>query len=76
MKSFASHYGLYDHITFNTEVTGTNFAHDMWDVSLANGETRQYRWLVCVSGTTWHPKLPAWARDTAAFDGEVRHANS
>ncbi len=76
MKSFASHYGLYDHITLNTEVTGTNFADGIWEVTLSNEETRQYRWLVCVSGTTWHPKLPEWAKDTGTFDGEIRHANS
>lgn len=76
MKNFARHYNLYDHITFNTEVTQTTFANDVWDVTLAHGETRQYRWMVCVSGTTWHPKMPAWASQTDAFDGEVRHANS
>ena len=76
MKSFTSHYGLYDHITFNTEVTGTSFSAGSWDVSLSNGEARKYRWLVCVSGTTWHPKLPGWAEKTRAFDGKVRHANS
>ncbi|MEP3054272.1 hypothetical protein [Ascidiaceihabitans sp.] len=76
MKNFARHYNLYDHITFNTEVTQTTFANDVWDVTLAHRETRQYRWMVCVSGTTWHPKMPAWASQTDAFDGEVRHANS
>ncbi|SPH21070.1 putative monooxygenase [Ascidiaceihabitans donghaensis] len=76
MKNFARHYNLYDHITFNTEVTQTTFANEMWNVTLAHGETRQYRWMVCVSGTTWHPKMPAWASQTDAFDGEVRHANS
>ncbi|MEP3945010.1 NAD(P)-binding domain-containing protein [Ascidiaceihabitans sp.] len=76
MKNFARHYNLYDHITFNSEVTQTTFANDVWDVTLAHGETRQYRWMVCVSGTTWHPKMPAWASQTDAFDGEVRHANS
>lgn len=76
MKSFANHYGLYEDITFNTEVTQATFADDTWSVALSNGETRQYRWMVCVSGTTWHPKLPDWAGDADKFDGEVRHANT
>ncbi len=76
MKDFAAHYGLYEHITFNTEVTGSSFEGDHWVVSLSSGETRQYRWMVCVSGTTWHPKMPEWATQSDLFDGDVRHANS
>ncbi len=76
MKNFAARYGLYQHITFNTEVKSTEFSDDMWAVSLSNGETRQYRWLICVSGTTWHPKMPGWVAQADAFDGDVRHANS
>lgn len=76
MKDFANTYNLYPHITFNTEVRDTQFADDTWTVSLSNGESRKYRWVVCVSGTTWHPKLPAWATQTKQFDGKVRHANS
>lgn len=76
MKSFAETYDLYPHITFNTEVTETAFADDTWSVLLSDSETRKYRWMICVSGTTWHPKMPAWAAQAEAFDGEVRHANS
>ncbi|MBY5934947.1 NAD(P)-binding domain-containing protein [Tateyamaria omphalii] len=76
MKSFARAHDLYPHITFNTEVTSTSFEDGAWTVNLSTGERRTYRWLVCVSGTTWHSKLPGWARDTAEFDGEVRHASS
>ncbi len=76
MKSFARAYDLYPHITFNTEVTNTEFRDDLWAVTLAGGEVRSYRWMICVSGTTWHPKLPGWAQDAQGFDGEVRHANS
>ncbi len=74
MRSFASEFGLYDHITFNTEVAKTEFNDDTWSVELSTGETREYRWLICVTGTTWHPKLPSWASDE--FDGEVRHAQT
>jgi len=74
MRSFADTFGLYDHITFNTEVLKTDFADGLWNVDLSKGETRQYRWLICVTGTTWHPKLPNWADQD--FDGEVRHAQT
>lgn len=74
MRDFARTYGLYEDITFNTEVTATEFSKDGWSVSLSNGETRPYRWLVCVNGTNWHASLPDWADDP--FEGEVRHANT
>lgn len=76
MQSFAAQYGLYDRIMFDTEVTHSDFTDGMWSVTLSNSEVRPYRWLVCVSGTTWHPKLPNWATQTDNFEGEVRHANS
>ncbi|WP_299698584.1 NAD(P)-binding domain-containing protein [uncultured Tateyamaria sp.] len=76
MKSFAREYDLYPHISFNTEVTETSFDDDAWTVTLSSGESRTYRWLICVSGTTWHPQLPGWALEAGQFDGEVRHANS
>ena len=74
MKSFATAYDLYSDITFNTEVMGSKNVGDGWEVTLSTGETRPYRWLICVNGTNWHPTLPAWANDP--FDGEVRHANT
>ena len=74
MRSFAATFGLYDHITFNTEVLETAFEDSHWTVRLSTGEQRKYRWLICVTGTTWHPKLPDWANGD--FEGEVRHANS
>ncbi|GGX51277.1 flavin-binding monooxygenase [Tateyamaria omphalii] len=76
MKSFAHAFDLYPHITFDTEVISTNFEDGAWTAHLSTGERRTYRWLICVSGTTWHPKLPGWAQDAANFDGEVRHANA
>lgn len=74
MRDFATAYGLYDDITFNTEVASSEFLGNGWRVSLSTGQTRDYRWLICVNGTNWHPSLPSWADDP--FEGEVRHANS
>ena len=72
LRDFAKAYNLYEDITFNTSVTATKFVDDMWHVTLSNGETRPYRWLVCVTGTNWIPHFPSWANDP--FDGEIRHA--
>eukprot|EP00913_Durusdinium_trenchii_P005022 g4668.t1 len=72
--AFAQEYGLYEDITFNTEVVETKFENEGWQVTLSTGETRRYRWLICVNGTNWHPTLPDWA--DGPFDGDVRHANS
>lgn len=71
MQEFARAFGLYDHITFNTEVTATEKVDGGWQVTLSTGETRPYRWLVCVNGTNWHPNIPELP---GTFDGEIRHA--
>jgi len=72
MRGFAQTFGLYDDITFNTEVTATKKIAGGWQVTLSSGETRPYRWLICVNGTNWHASLPTWP---GAFDGDIRHAN-
>jgi len=50
MKAFAREYGLYEDITFNTEVSATQFEKGGRQVRLSNGETRPYRWLICFNG--------------------------
>jgi len=73
MQAFARDYGLYDDITFNTEVTETKSEKQGRNVTPSNEEKRHYSRLICVNGTNWHPTLPDWA--DGPFDGEVRHAN-
>lgn len=74
MRDFAHAYDLYQHITFETEVTEAKYGDEGWSVRLSNGEQRHYRWLICASGTTWYPSMPDWA--SQPFNGQVRHANS
>ncbi len=71
MQQFAKVFGLYDHITFQTEVVKTEKVQGGWHVTLSSGETHPYRWLVCANGTNWHPSVPEFA---GTFDGEIRHA--
>jgi len=73
MQAFARDFDLYEHITFNTGVASTEKIDGGWRVTLANGEIRTYRWLICASGTNWHPSIPDFE---GTFDGEIRHAVS
>lgn len=75
IRSFARAFGLYDHITFNTEVVSAVPAGDQWKVTLSTGEVRVYAGVVACPGVTWHasiPKLPG----AETFKGEIRHSVS
>lgn len=74
IRAFARDWGLYDHITFNTEVTRAEpLPGDRWRVSLSDGRTLEYDGLIAAPGVTWHanaPQLPGME----TFGGEIRHA--
>jgi hypothetical protein len=70
-REFARAYGLRDRITFGTAVTGSEHHGDSWTVTLADGSRRDYRALVCATGTTWSPRTPSVPGE---FTGEVRHS--
>ncbi|BCN59055.1 4-hydroxyacetophenone monooxygenase [Rhodococcus sp. Br-6] len=72
-RSFARAYGLYDGITFETSVDEITPEGDGWSVRVSTGERRRYRAVVCATGVTWQPRIPA---HPGTFDGEVRHAVS
>lgn len=72
-RSFARAYGLYDAITFGTAVESVVPDGGGWSVRLSTGERRTYRAVVCATGVTWQPRIPA---HPGTFDGEVRHAVS
>jgi Flavin-binding monooxygenase-like len=72
IRGFATDFGLYPHIRFNTEVTGAVPIGDgRWDVTLAGGETRRYGGLICCPGSNWHPSMPELE---GGFDGEIIHS--
>tara|TARA_R110000868_G_scaffold53744_4_gene168553 strand:- start:35327 stop:36652 length:1326 start_codon:yes stop_codon:yes gene_type:complete len=75
-RSFAAHFGLYEDIRLNTPVLHARPDGEGWAlaVSAEGGEqTERYRWLVCASGTNWHPNRPA-LKGEAEFAGTIRHS--
>ncbi len=70
-RSYARHFGLYDHITFNIAVEKVEKAGEFWDISLSNGETRRYKGVVIANGHNWDPKFPKYP---GKFSGTVLHS--
>jgi hypothetical protein len=75
IRDFAREYGLYEQIQFNTGVEWAKPDGQEWIVTLAGGEQRRYRGLICAPGTTWQPNLPSYP-GMADFAGELRHSVS
>ena len=78
-RSYAEHFGLLDHLAFNSEVVSvTPVAGERWDVTVRDREsgvetTRQYAGVVIANGHTWGPKIPqSPGQDT--FTGEIKHS--
>jgi cation diffusion facilitator CzcD-associated flavoprotein CzcO/amino acid transporter len=74
VKGFARDFGLARHVTLNTSVEkAAPQADGRWQVSLSTGESRPYDGLICASGVTWHPSIPALP-GAETFAGEIRHS--
>jgi len=78
-RSYAEHFGLFDHLHFNSEVVSVTPAPgERWDVTVldrSTGETatRQYAGVVIANGHNWWPKIPQYpGQDT--FTGEIKHS--
>lgn len=65
--------GLREQIRFNAEVTSATWTGERWDLTLADGERRSFRVLVCASGFLHHPRVPA-LEGLEGFDGEWVHS--
>jgi len=76
IREFSRAYGLRDGIRFDTAVASAaplgEEARQGWRVTLASGDVRDYRGIVCATGVTWHPSIPAYP-GIERFTGEVRH---
>ncbi|MEP4484331.1 MAG: NAD(P)-binding domain-containing protein [Halioglobus sp.] len=58
-NDYVDHFGLRDSIVFNTSVTQVQRTDTgEWAVSLSNGESRVYQWLVVANGHHWDPNMP------------------
>lgn len=72
-KDYVAHFGLREHITFDTSVTkATRRAGGGWDVTLSTGETCGYDTLFVCNGHHWDPKIPDYP---GTFDGPHFHAH-
>ncbi|MBI1318044.1 MAG: NAD(P)-binding protein [Candidatus Hydrogenedens sp.] len=74
-KDFCAHYGLREHIVFNTGVERCERdAEGVWNVRLSTGETRQYDALFVCNGHHWDPRWPEPAFP-GTFSGREMHAH-
>ncbi len=80
VRDFARAFGLYDPITFNTEVVRAEpvaggAGAQGWEVTLSTGETRHYAGVIAVPGVTWHANAPHWP-GMEEFAHPIRHTVS
>lgn len=72
LRSYARHFGVDEHIEFNTAVEKiTRTEAGNWEITLNNGETRLYGGLIIANGHNWDPKYPDFP---GTFDGTVIHS--
>ena len=72
LRGYARHFGVYEHIQFNTTVQHCERDDDgLWRVTLDNGETRRYRGLLICNGHLSKPFTPDYP---GSFDGEMIHS--
>ncbi len=74
-RDYAAHFGLRDHITFNTRVERAELGDDgVWRVTLSTGETRNYDAVIVCNGHHWDPQWPE-PRFPGHFDGKEMHSH-
>lgn len=71
LRSYARHFGLYEHIELNTPIERIEPLNDTWLVKLKDGRQRKYRGVVIANGHNWDPKWPEYP---GKFDGQVLHS--
>lgn len=77
-KRYASHFGLYDHLSLSTEVVSCVPSDGRWDVTVRDrgtGEQRTLRYagVVVANGHNWSPKTPSYP-GLDEFPGTVLHS--
>jgi dimethylaniline monooxygenase (N-oxide forming) len=76
--NYVDHFGLREHINFNTSVEhAVRRADGVWEIALDTGETRLYDALLVANGHHWDPRWPEPAfPGSDAFAGMQLHAHS
>lgn len=79
VHSFAQSYGLSERTITGAHVISAEPVDSpegrFWRVTLASGETRDYRGIVAASGAQWKPYLPE-IRGLSSFSGRVIHSSA
>ncbi len=71
LRNFADHYGLTEHVRFNTTVTDITRRPDgTYQASYADGSVTEHAHVIAASGVQWDPHTI----DIPGFTGEVRHS--
>lgn len=79
LRSYARHFGVYEHIEFHTsvdrvepvDVGGDLPGRPYWNVTLGSGETRRYRGVIICNGHHWDPIYPQLP---GHFEGTILHS--
>jgi dimethylaniline monooxygenase (N-oxide forming) len=76
--NYVDHFGLREHITFETGVEHARRREDgAWEIGLDRGETREYDALLVANGHHWDPRWPEPAFPGAdTFEGTQMHAHA
>jgi hypothetical protein len=72
LRSYARHFGLYEHIRFETSVQRLEPSDEGWEVRFADGARTSYRGIVIANGHNWDAKLPDFP---GQFDGTILHSS-
>jgi hypothetical protein len=77
IESFAKHYGLLEHIVFNTTVEIVEEQSSGWSLTVATRSQASvsefFSWVVCASGTNWHKSQP-YLKGQESFLGQILHS--
>jgi dimethylaniline monooxygenase (N-oxide forming) len=75
-NDYVDHFGLREHIIFNTAVEHARRLHDgVWEVRRDDGEICYYDVLLVANGHHWDPQMPEPAYP-GSFDGEQIHSHA